>query len=220
MDRSTRARLASLGARALGWLALSGAAIFLNGYWERLIPRAYIVWAQPTERIARISATTKPPVTVALVVLWALAVLALVSAVVGDARESARRISAAARCFGAHLLVLLTAIVVSSPLRTEEELSASGILSARDQFISAYPVGLCLWQAWAATAFAGLALLALPLLYREKGALVPALRLAAASLLALAPFSFAWLAGTWTLFPVVLSAAPLWLAAEIKHAPG
>ncbi len=143
--------------------------------------------------------------------------LALVSAVVGDARKSARRISAAGVWFGAHLLVVLTAMVVSSPLRTEEELLRSGILRARDQFISAYAVRLCLWQVWVATAFAVLAVLALPLLYK-KTAVVPGLRLAAASLLTLAPFSFAWLGGSWAV-PIVLAALPLWIAAEIKRDP-
>lgn len=202
-----------MSVRATGWLALSGAAIGSARCWEYVLPMAYYVWAQPTWRIARITATTKPPITAALAVLFGLAVLSLASATFGAARASARRARAALLLLGAHLLVVLTAIVATSPLRREEELLESGMLRARDAYVSAYAAGLCVWQAWASSVFVVLAVLAVPLL-RSKAGAVPALRLAATSLLVLAPFSFAWLAGEWTV-AIVVAALPFWVTAEI-----
>ena len=207
-------------ARALGWAAFSAVALSGTIYWGYVLYMPGIVWQEPAPRIARIVASSHPPITVALITLLGAAALSLALAALGSGRRSTTRLSWAMGWFAAHLLVVLTAMMMTSPMRDIDELRQlqGGMLRTRHNYATAYAAGLFLWQAFSSAAFAILALIALPLLRaRERAGVVPSLRLLAAVLLVLAPFSFAFEGVGWD-ESIVLAASPLWLTAEIVAA--
>lgn len=192
---------------------MSAAGVFSELYWEYVLPLAYHTFSEPKLRVARITASIEPPVTIALVALLGIAAVVCVASAFGHLRKSAQRARTALGWFAAHTLAVLTAMVVSSPLRTEEEMLAAGIIRTRDAYLSSYAAGLCLWQAWAGAAFTLVVVVTLPRSWRRAG-VVSALRLLAASLLFVAPFSFAWFVGDWDQW-IVLAALPCWVSAEL-----
>lgn len=194
-------------------MALSGTI-----YWDYVLYLPGLVWQEPAPRIARIVASSHPPITAALLAFLGAAALSLTLAALGSARRSTTRLRWAMGWFAAHLLVVLTAMAMTSPMRDLDEIARlqGGMLRTRDAYATAYAAGIFLWQACASAAFAILALVALPLLRARAGA-VPSLRLLAAAMLILAPFSFAFRAGDWDAL-IVLAASPLWLTAEIVAA--
>jgi hypothetical protein len=216
VEFSISGRVVRFGARAVGWAGLSAVALFGEIYWEYVLYLPHLVWEEPASRVARIVASSKPPITVALSLFLGAGVFSMALAALGSASKSAGRLRAAMICFGAHLVVILTLMAATSPLRTMEDIARlqGGMQRVRDGYATAYAAGLFLWQAWVSAAIAVLAAAAFPLL-RKRAGLVPAVRSIAAPLLVLAPFSFAFRIGEWDDW-IVLSALPLWLAAELS----